>query len=145
MKNMKTLSLTLAAVVLMAGSALAAKNPSLVETPNNQHNMEGHPLNVGYLHSRWVNSSGENAVCSGRCLLAAIIVNTGPLTSMVTLRNTSVANATGAIVLRHKYTVQNSVPGANPIAFPILLDKGITVTINNAGEEEVTVLYRDLD
>lgn len=145
MKNIKAIGLVALAFVLAAGPALAAKNPTMVETPNNQHAEEAHPLNAGYLHLR-NSGTAEHIVCSGRCLLAGIIMGTGPLTSMVEIRNTSVANGSGAAVLIMPFQKLNTEPGNNPVRLPILLDKGISVTIPSASAgEDAVILYRDLD
>lgn len=145
MNKIKSLSLALVAVVGLSALALAAKSPNNVETPRNQMGQEAHPENAGWLHKRQ-SATAEMIVCEGRCLLKALILNTGPRTTEVRVRNSSVANGAGALVIKHKFEQVNTAPGNNPIAAPILLDKGITVSMTAAStEEEVEVLYRDLD
>lgn len=145
MKTIKTLSLVALVALGLLAPAYAAKSPVAVEVPVNQFGQEAWADNVGWLHKR-NSSTAEMLVCSGRCLLKAVILNTGPLTTKLTLRNTSVENGTGAIVLIHRFAPGNTTPGNNPIPAPILLDKGITMTLSAAStEEEVEVLYRDMD
>lgn len=145
MKNLKTLSLAVLALVASASFSFAGKRPNNVDTVLNRLGNEAHPWNAGYLHAR-NSTTDELVVCSGRCLLAGVIINSGPVASFITIRNSSVADGSGAIVLKAGYAPSNSQPGYNPIVLPILLDKGITLDISSvAGAEEATVLYRDLD
>lgn len=142
---MKNIALALIASVVLSGSALAAKNPSTVDTPRGSTGAEAHPWNAGYLHKR-NSATAEMLVCSGRCLLAGIILNTGAATTGVIVRNTSTEEASGAIVLVHRFSINNSEPGNNPIRLPILLDKGIAVKLESVSAgEAATILYRDLD
>ena len=143
MKNIKTLALALVAVVGMAAYSAALLGP--INTPRDQMGEAANPLYGGFQHKRQ-SAADELIVCSGRCLLAGLILNTGPATTKVSVRNSSVANGAGALVFVHRFAVSNTEPGNNPVRLPILLDKGITVTLNAAStEEEVTVLYQDLD
>lgn len=145
MKNIKALGLSALLLAGVVASSFAAKAAPR-EVPNDhQGKAIGHPLYGGYAHMR-NSATGEMVVCSGKCLLSALILNTGPGTSKVTVRNTSVNDGSGAIVFVHRFTTSNSEPGNNPVRLPILLDKGISVTLSAAStEEEATALYLDLD
>lgn len=149
MKNIKTLALLAVAAFGLAASSHAAQEPNRVNAPLNQQGLEAHPDNVGYLHMR---NSGttEMIVCSGRCLLKALIMSTGPTASYISVRNTSVAQGNGALVLgkylRFAPLVASGTGDKNPVVAPILLDKGISITLSSVtADEDVTILYRDLD
>jgi hypothetical protein len=144
--NKKIIALGLALVISGISTAFAAKNPASVSVPVNQRGEEAYPDNAGWLHMR-NSATSEMVVCSGRCLLRAIILSTGPSTTQLTIRNSSVADGAGAQVLPFiRFVNPNTQPGENPIPAPILLDKGITATLSSVSAgEEVTVEYRDLD
>ena len=143
-KNLKSLGLAAFFVVGLVGSAFAF--PHKVNTPRNQRDQEPHPFYGGY---SWVYNSAtaEMLVCSGRCLLAGLIMNTGPATTEVRVRNTSVIDGTAArLAMIYPFRNHNSEPGNNPIRLPMLFSNGITVKLNAASTgEAVTVLYLDLD
>lgn len=145
MKKIKTLGL-LALVVGMAASAMAAVPK--VNTPRDQRGDGAFSDYAGYSHMRNSGSS-EMIICSGRCLLKAILMSTGPSTSYISVRNSSVAQGNGALVLPRytRFFQVASGPGSNnPVSHPILLDKGITVTLSAiTSDEDVTVLYLELD
>ena len=146
MNKIKTLSL---AAVLVASVALAAmaSSPQQRVVPRDQNGNPAEPLYGGFLHQR--NSATDELIaCSGRCVLAALIMGSGPQSSVLTVRNSSVADGGGAIVLRRRFVQSNTQPTEDPFPpYPILLDKGITTTLSNAGSfgEDVVVLYIDLD
>lgn len=142
MNKIKSLSLVLVVALAAAAPSFALRNE---KTVRDQKGEQAHPLSAGFTHMRQ-SATGELIVCSGRCLLAGLILNTGPRSTEVRIRNSSVANGAGALVLKHKFEQVNTAPGNNPIVLPIILDKGITVSLTAAStEEEVTVLYEDLD
>lgn len=139
MNKIKSLSLAVLALVLSVSFALAAKEP------NDAAGNAALPENAGWMHKRQ-SATAEMLVCEGKCILGAIILNTGATSSEVRVRNTSVGNGTGVLVLQHRFQIVNTSPGNNPIAKPILLDKGITTSLTSVSAgEEITVLYRDLD
>lgn len=144
MKKITTLSLMV--MSLLSASVALAISPNNVKVPKNDRGQEAYSDNVGWLHVR-DSATSELVVCSGKCLLRAVILNTGPATSRLQIRNTSVADGSGVLVLGdHHFQVINTAPGNNPIAAPILLDKGISVTLSSVSAgEEVTVEYRDLN
>jgi hypothetical protein len=146
MRNLK--SLVLVAIVAVGSLALAANaaEPKPRVVPRNQIGAGADPLYGGFLHMR-NSGTDEMVVCSGRCLLAAIIMGTGPNTTKLTVRNSSVADGSGATVLYSKFLQSNSQAAVVPLPpLPILLDKGITATISGVNSaEEVTVLYIDMD
>jgi hypothetical protein len=144
---MKKLILGLTALALLVSAVPAGAYPDRVNARLDQKGQPVDPRYGGYSHMR-NSSTGEMGVCSGRCLLAGVMLGTAPNGSPVqlVLRNTSVANASGAIIARIPLVSVNTQPGLNPIGLPILLDKGITATLTSASNgEEVTVLFLDLD
>lgn len=104
-----------------------------------------HPLYGGY---DWVYKSdtAEQVICTGKCLLAGLITNTGASTVTLTIRNTSVANGTGPQVLPLlKYDPQTGV-ARNALVLPLVLSQGISAQLSSvANAEAVTVVYIDLD
>jgi hypothetical protein len=133
-------------VLSFAGSAFAAVSPNGVVTPRDQRGEAAHPLYGGYANTRVTATTSEIVVCSGRCVLAAMILNTAPVASQVRIRNSSVANGVGVLAIKHNYNPVNTEPGNNPIRLPMFLDKGITVQLTASGaQEEVEVLYLDMD
>lgn len=140
-----TKKLLLAVVSLgLVASAYAA--PGSANTRRDQRGNEANPWYGGYANTRLLSTTAEQVVCSGRCLLAGLILNTGPQASQVRIRNSSVANGVGVIVLKHHYSIANTSPGNNPVQLPLDLDKGITVQLTAvSNQEEVVVLYIDMD
>jgi hypothetical protein len=144
-KNLKNSMLAVVAVLGLVANSFAI-SPTSVPTRRDQKGEGANPLYGGYSHMR-NSATSEMVVCSGRCLLAAVVLGTGPTTSTLTIRNSSVADGSGAIVIRPRFEVANSGYGQNPNPpLPILLDKGITATLSSiSAGEEVTVEYLDLD
>jgi len=143
-KTFKSLALGALVVVGLVGNALAASHR--VNSPRNQRGEEPHPLYGGYEY-KFNSATAEMIVCTGRCLLAGIIMNTGPAGTEIRVRNSSVVDGTtGSYALIYPFRVHNSEPGNNPIRLPMLFSNGITVKLNAASTgEAVTVLYLDLD
>ena len=143
-KNLKSLGLAVLVSVGLVGAAFAA--PHKVNTPRNQRDQEPSVYYGGY---QWIRNSAtaEMIVCSGRCLLAALITSSGPEGSELRVRNSSVVDGTtGSYALIHRFSSRNTEPGNNPIRYPMVFSNGITVKLNAASTgEEVTVLYLDLD
>ena len=138
----KILGLT---ALIAAMTVPAYAGPGSVNVRKDQSNNPVDYMSGGYLHKR-NSATAEMLVCSGRCLLAGIIVNTGVSTTFLRIRNTSTEGGDGALVLEHRYSQVNTIPGGNPIVLPILLDKGIAIKLSSVtGAEEATVLYLDLD
>lgn len=146
MKNLKSLGLV--AVVLVASVVGALAAPPKVNVPRDQNNNTLSQSDyAGYSHMRNSGTS-EMIVCSGRCLLKGLIMSTGPVSSYLQVRNTSVAQGNGALVLGRyvRFTPVNSGPRADALSAPILLDKGISLTLSSvSADEDVTVLFLDLD
>lgn len=146
--NFKTLSLVVA--VVLGGALFAnAAPPARVDVPMNQKGVEAHPDNAGYLAMRNSGTS-EMVVCSGRCLLKAIIMSTGPTATYLRVRNTALAGGGNNYLILNKYVrfAPSNTAGLvnNPLPAPIILDKGISVELSSvSADEDVTVLYRDLD
>ena len=147
-KNLLAL-VVVAGLGMIASSAHAVKNPSVVDTPRNSVGGEAHPENAGWIAQR--NSSTEEMiVCSGRCLLKAVIMSTGPTATYLQIRNTAITNGSATYLVGPKYLRFNpsvdSGPGRQPLPAPMLLDKGISVKLSSvSADEDVIILYRDLD
>lgn len=140
-KNLKSLGLAVLVVVGLVGSGFAAA-PHKVNTPRNQRDQEPNPYYGGY---SWVRNSSttEMLVCSGKCLLAAILRNTGASSTEVRVRNSGLIDGTaGSYALIYPFSATNSEPGGNPIRLPMVFSSGITVKLTSTSlGEEVTVLY----
>ena len=141
MKKIKLLSVASLVVLGTASLAFALRNEKTVRDQNNAQAMVDY---AGYSNSR-VADPGEHIVCSGRCVLSAIIRNTGPYTR-ITVRNSSVAQGNGVIAVENFFSPTNSGAWVNSIPAPLIFTKGITVTLGTTvNGEQVTVLYEDLD
>lgn len=139
--------------LLLGLLALSVAVPSFakvhnVNTPRDQRGNEANPMYGGYLHKR-NSSTAEMLICSGRCLLAGMIMGTASSVSFASIRNTSVVGSAGdgygALVFGHfmfSPNLNTSGESANVIPLPVVLDKGITLTLS-AGD--ATVFYLDLD
>ena len=142
---MKKLLLSLV-IVAVAGVAMAAPR-SPVNTPRDQRGEGAYPGYGGYSAKR-NSATAEDIVCAGRCLLHALIVNTGHDASTLLVRDTSVSGQGGVqnTKLLLPYRAVNTAPRHEPIVLDMLLDSGISVTLSSVSKgEEVTVIYLDLD
>jgi hypothetical protein len=142
-KNLKTLGLAVLVALGAVASVVAAPPPAA----NMRLDQKGNTIPFLVANHMRDSATSEMVVCSGRCVLAAIWQGTGPVTSSVQIRNSSVADGSGALVAIRRFEVSNSGYSQNSTPpYPILLDKGITVTLPAASNgEEVTVEYLDLD
>lgn len=142
--------LSLALVTVALGLASGARADTFVaNTAKNQRGEEVHPDYGGYDATRIAaaGSAGEELVCSGKCVLAGILMSGGAGSSTVTFYDTSVAAVSGAAraKLIHSFFAQETGP-ANRLPRPIRFNNGIAVRLSAADAgEAVTVLYVDLD
>lgn len=140
----KLLSLTLVSLVL--GLGVEAKADTFVaNTAKNQRGDEVSADYGGYDATRIAaaGSAGEEIACSGRCVLAGILMSGGSGT--VTFYDTSVAGVSAAARTKLIHTFQASETGpATRLPRPIRFSNGIGVRLSTAGDS-VTVLYVDLD
>lgn len=139
--------------LLLGLLALAVAVPSFakvhnVNTPRDQRGAAADPRYGGYLHKR-NSGTAEMLICSGRCLLAGMSMGTAASTANALIRNTSVIGDAGAgwgaLVfgpIMFSPNINTSGDTINVIPLPVLLDKGITLTLS-AGD--ATVFYLDLD
>ena len=146
-ENMKkNISILLVAVVLgLSGSAGAVTQRSF---PQDKRGAPvAHPLYGGYAYS-YRNTASEAVVCTGKCLLAGLIMSTGATTTFLRIRDTGTADGAGSsLVPAIYYRVQPDTGNvANPIVLPVLANNGISIQANTMSNgETVTVLYLDLD
>ena len=145
--NKKINLLMLAGMIVLGNVTAALALPYVQNTPRNQRGEEPNPYFFGYQNSRVAGATTELVICSGRCVLVATILGTGPATSELRIRNTSVADGdTNRISIKHRFLVQNSEPGNNPIRLPLLMQNGITAQLTAASsQEEAVIVYLDID
>lgn len=137
--NKVTLSLVLLSG-LVAGASFAAQ-PSIT-TPKSDKGAEIDPLYGGY-KATYIADLAEQVVCSGRCLLADVIMTTGPRTSQVAIKDTSVANGTGKLMIPVR-TFDGETSARTSLLRPIRSVNGITIKLNAVSQGEgVTILYLD--
>jgi hypothetical protein len=144
----KSVAAALAFAVLgLAGVSHA--DTFVANTAKNQRGEEVHPDYGGYDATRIASAgaAGEELVCSGRCVLAGILMSDGAGSSTVTFYDTSVAGVSGAAraKLIHSFRAAETGP-ATRLPRPIRFSNGIAVRLSSIGSSEaVTVLYVDLD
>jgi hypothetical protein len=137
----KLMSLGLVALVgTLASVGWAGPNRP---TPSDKR---GNPMQVVSYDWTRKTASAESVICTGRCLLGGVIMGTAPQLSWLQIRDTSVANGTGAIFAKIPFS---TAPQNNVFAWPqqpTLFTYGISAQFNLiTSGEEVTVLYLDLD
>ena len=134
--------------LLVAGGAIASAEPSRRFPRDQNSNIVGHPLYGGYTYRRLA-ATGATLICSGRCLLAAIVRGTGPVATSLVVRDTAEAISGGGIlVLGSAYFQLNETHYQyNPLpALPLLFGSGIMAQLSAASTDEwVTFAYIDLD
>ena len=134
--------------LLVAGGAIASAEPSRRFPRDQNSNIVGHPLYGGYSYQR-IAVTGAKQICVGRCLLAAVIRGTGPVTTSVQVRDTAEAiSEVGILVLGSAYfrTMESSYYGHPLPPLPILFGSGIMGQLSAASTDEwVTFVYIDLD
>lgn len=145
----KLMCLALASVVLGLGS-VAKADTFVANTAKNQRGEEVNPDYGGYDATRIASagSAGEEVVCSGRCVLAGILMSGGAGSSTVSFYDTSVAggvSGTPRLKLQQSFFASETGP-AQRLPKPIRFSNGIAVRLSSIGaSEQVTVLYVDLD
>ena len=143
MKNKLLLSL---ALLVVAGVAVAAP-PGSVNVRKDQNGNPAHPFYGGYSSIR-NSATAAMQVCTGRCLLRAILMNTGLDTVHVRIVDSSVRgdNADTELKAIIPFKALQTAPFAMPLELNLLMEKGIIVKLSGASNgEEVTVIYQDLD
>lgn len=92
-------------------------------------------------------ATAEQLVCTGRCLLLGLQRGTGPVGTHILIRNTSTID--GALTNRcipFVHFQPDTGAHDNVLSFPVICNKGITVSMNSVSNGEVVgVLYIDLD
>lgn len=130
---------------LVASSAMA--DTFVANTAKNQRGEEVRAEYGGY-DARRVYATDEVVVCSGRCVLAGLLANTGAASTLINVYDTSVAGALAAAELKviSNFDLSQTGTAAQRIHRPIRFSKGISVKLTSvAAGESVTVLYVDLD
>lgn len=132
--------LGLLTALVLAMPAQAYRNRAL---PNDgRGDPIAHPLYGGYDFVR-VTGTTETLVCSGKCVLAGLLMATGATTNYVLVRDSIAADAAGTKVALLTRFERDTRPSWNMLSLPVFMDSGITVKLDAAGD--VTVLYIDLD
>lgn len=130
---------------LVASSAMA--DTFVANTAKNQRGEEVRAEYGGY-DARRVYATDEVVVCSGRCVLAGIISNTGPATTVISVYDTSVTGALAAAEMKLLSNFDATQTGSAPnrVTKPMRFTKGISVKLSSVSAgESITVLYVDLD
>ncbi len=146
----KLLSLALVSVTLGL-SVVAQADTFVANTAKNQRGEAVISEYGGFDATRIAASgpSGEEVVCTGKCVLGALYRTTGVAGSRVYLFNTSVAgvSAAGSYVISFTYPTFDSAVGLNKITRSLRFSKGIAVRLDPAlaAGQDVTVGTVDLD
>lgn len=96
------------------------------------------------------NSTTEAVVCTGNCIIDAIMLSSGAVGSYAIIRDTATADGSGTQVLPVLQFEASATTGIYQ-SFPlngvkVMTTKGITVDLSTTGNYEVaTIWYRDLD
>jgi len=144
MKKLQYALLALFLFGLVPGMSFA--DTTTVNTPKSEKGDEVNPLYGGYMYRRLAGSTTEILVCSGKCLLAGVLMNTGPATSALRLRDSGTADGTpdqAALILRLGFNVIDTSPSFRKVDIGARTVNGITAKLNTAtnGVEEATILY----
>lgn len=133
--NMKKINLSFMIVALLVGVALTSSAQWNMDLPTLQR-----------VRSTYITDGAEQIVVSGRALLLGLVRSTGPEVANVLIRNTSVASDAGKLALPRIHWFVGTGVTDNPIPYPVLFDKGISVDINDAtaGAQQLTVIYLPL-
>ena len=145
----KILYSLLAVIVVLAisPSAMAVETiypKDIVSVPYDQQNR--YPVDPDYYVSDYVyiSSAAEVLVCTGECILDAIVLSSGAPSSYMIVRDTGTADASGDQVL--PYLFFPSTNTANPIYAPLdgqkmKFEDGISVTLSSYANGERAVVY----
>lgn len=140
----KVLALLLAVAVL--GSAATADAVQKRNVPRDQNdNPIASPWYGGYQYFR-ATASAEVMVCSGRCLVAALIMSTGPSTMALILRDTAQANTSATAIGPIRFEADGTGARLPVIHLPVVFTNGISADLNGeTADSAVTILFLDLD
>ena len=146
MTKTKILGALMALAVLTVGAgAVPGVRPRKLLPVDERGEPINDPLYGGYSYKK-VSTTTEAMVCTGKCVLAGLIMSTGPTASAVQMRDTSTADGGGTVVLPFIRFERESQPGNNPIVLPVISDSGWSIKLTAASTgEEATALYIDLD
>lgn len=140
----KLISLVVASMVF----GLSASADTFVA--NTAKNQRGEALDAqygGYEATR-IYTTAEQVVCTGRCVLAGLLMTSGTAGTRVNIYDTSVTGALAAAELKVIADFSSDQTGAATprVSRPVRFTKGISVRLGTiAAGESVTVLYVDLD
>ena len=140
----KALALLLAVAVL--GSAAPADAVQKRNVPRDQNdNAISSPWYGGYQYFR-ATSSAEVMVCTGLCLVAALIMSTGPSTVALMLRDTAQANGSATAIGPVRFEADGTGARLPVIHLPVVFNNGISADLNGTlTDEAATILFLDLD
>ena len=147
MKNKNLLMGCIAAIMAVCVGVAGASSTAYRLLPADQR---GNPL-AQYSHAsyKYIVGTTETVVCSGVCVLLAVIRSTGAVNDAVQIRGTAAADGLNVNTVFSTHFTADTGAHDNPVAFPILVSSnsssGITAKINGAATEQVTVVYIDLD
>lgn len=144
----KFLSLALVSVILGAGVVRA--DTFVANTAKNQRGLEVNPEYGGFDATRIAWSGAETMICTGHCVLRALILGTGAAGQEVYVFDTAVANGAniGGTYMKLKARFYSDTQPARSDLIPVGLrfNNGISIRLSSvANGEQVTVGTVDLD
>lgn len=145
-KNILIAVLAVIASVSFGYTANLVKNVSTVLL-SERGNEILHPGAVGKSYKYLASATGV-VVCTGKCILFDVILDSGATSAYAVLEDTYTAEAGTNIVFTAAFGgagVTKSLSDGS-MAFPVTFDYGITLDLSSvAGGEHATVIYKDLD
>ena len=140
---MKEMLLALFLFGLVPGVSIA--DTGTVNTPKSEKGEEVHPFYGGYRYKR-ITGTTDTLICSGNCVLAELIMGTGPATSSLRLRDTLTADGTAdnaATVMILQFRGADTAGTVQKINRPLRSTYGWAGKLNAGanGTEEVIAVY----
>ena len=136
----------LMAVSMVAGPSFA--DQITLKTPSRVGGGPAYSEYAGYKHT-YKATAAEAMICTGRCLLAGLIVGTGATSTSLRVRDTAAADGllgNKALPDYFYHTSDSRTQGPGLVAQPMRFDDGIAVSLSSiAANESVTVLWVQLN
>jgi len=143
----KALRLILAIALLVAVVGQPASATKRREAPQGPQGSFMHPLYSGYDYA-YLSNTTEKLVCTGTCLLHAVIMGTGAIATGVLFRDTDTADNGNVILMVPElhFSVTASSGNLQRVEIGLVTNNGIAVDLTSVSAgEDITVLYLDLD
>jgi hypothetical protein len=145
-KNILIAVLAVIATVGYGYTANLVKNVSTVLL-SERGNEVLHPGAIGKSYKHLASATGV-VVCTGKCLLFDVILDSGATSSYATIEDTYTAEAgtNSVFVAAFGGAGVTKALSVGSMAFPVTFDYGITLDLSSvAAGEHATVIYKDLD